>query len=304
MRGLSGGSVEALLRAQLADPACAWSLGGYGAAAVFSRDPDEQARAAENGRIGLVTDRGAITLTASRDLRPFAYETGFAGGWSQAVALCLPEAACAMGRRGVLTELGPDVAAARSQDRAGILFDLGLGLDAVDVCVRVAEPAALERLRAAVGRPALPAGDSLGPTLAALNPHRVFIARFGRIEVYTPIPAACGTTPPGPRSHVLPKLLRLRQTHPATAPIPPGWVPCASLHPGHPCRNEAGEPAAFDAVRHAGFGRLLDAWGDPGLVALRRAVLAGNEPDPAATAGRFARSAIRAARAQFRAMHG
>ena len=60
--------------------------------------------------------------------------------------------------------------------------------------------------------------------------------------------------------------------------------------------------ASFDAARHAAFGRLLDAWGDPALTALRHTVLAGGEPDPALTNSRFARSAIRAARAQVLAM--
>jgi hypothetical protein len=296
--------VEALLRAHLADPACAWSLGSYGAVATFSRDADEPARPVAEGRIGWITGRGAIALTAVPDLRPFAYETGFSDGWSQAVALCLPDAACAMGRRAVLTELGPDVAAVRPQDRTAILFDLGLGLDAVDACVRVADPAAVDRLRAGIGQAIFAAGSAAGRTIATLGPHRVFIARFGRIEVYTPVPPAGGATPPGPHSHVLPRLLRLRRTHAATAPIPAGLVPCASLHPGHPCRDAAGRPAPFDAGRHAAFGRLLETWGDPDLAALRRAVLAGHELDPRAVDGRAARSALRAARAQRRALHG
>lgn len=302
MTGGSGHSVSALLLEQLADPGCAWSLGSYGAVAAFCRDPGEAVQTLADGRIGLVTGRGAVALTASPDLRPFAYETGFSDGWSQAIALCLPVDASAMSRRAVLTELGPDVAAARPQDRAATLFDLGLGLDAVDACVRVTEPEAIDRLRAEVGRPILAAGDTLGPALVALSPHRVFVARFGRIEVYTPIPPAGGATPPGPHSHVLPRLLRLRRTHAATAPIPPGFVPCASLHPAHPCRDGSGRAVAFDAGRHRAFGRLLDAWGDPALAALRHAVLAGREPDPRSVTGRAARSALRAARAQRRAM--
>ncbi|MBP1183153.1 hypothetical protein JOE48_005117 [Methylobacterium sp. PvR107] len=296
--------MSALLLEQLADPACAWSLGSYGAVATFCRNLGEAVQTLADGRLGLITGRGAVALTASPDLRPFAYETGFSDGWSHAVALCLPQNACAMGRRTVLTELGPDRAAARPQDRAAILFDLGLGLEAVDACVRVAEPAAVAGLRARIGRPILAAGNTLGPALAALSPHRVFVARFGRIEVYTPIPPAGGTTPPGPHSHVLPQLLRLRRTHAATAPIPLGWVPCGSLHPRHPCRDETGRPVAFDAARHVAFGYLLEAWGDPGLAALRRAVLAGHEPDPRSVTTRAARSAIRAAQAQRRVMPG
>jgi hypothetical protein len=291
-------AVEALLRAHLADAHCAWSLGGYGAVAAFARDPGEAAQALGGQTIGLVTARGAVALTVPPDLRPFSYETGFTDGWSQAVALCLPADACAMGRRSVLTELGPDAAAVRPQDRAARLFDLGLGLQAVDACVRVADPGLIARLRAEAGRPIFGSGSTAGAALLAASPHQVFVARFGRIEVYAPIPLAGGAAAPGPRSHVLPRLLRLRRTHAATAPIPRGLVPCGGLHPAHPVRDGAGRPIPFDAARHAAFGRLLDSWGDPGLVALRRAVLAGREPGPAEVGGRFARSAVRAARAQ------
>ncbi|MCJ2054288.1 DUF6925 family protein [Methylobacterium sp. J-070] len=296
-------SVEALLRAQLADPACTWSLGGYGAAATFARDPDEPVERLDSGGSGLVTGRGAVRLAVPPDLRPFAYETGFTGGWSQTVALCLPASACAMGRRRVLTELGADAAAVRPQDRAALLFDLGLGLEAADACLRVADPALIDRLRSGLGRSILSPDNPAGPALAAPETHRVFVTRLGRIEIFAP-EAGCGTGGPGPQSHVLPKLLALRRTHPATAPIPPGLVPCGGFHPAHPVRDGAGRAIPFDAARHAAFGRLLDAWGDPALVALRRTVLAGRESDPARSAGRFERSAIRAARAQLLALRG
>ena len=295
-----GRCAEALLRAQLADPACTWSLGGYGAAATFARDPAEPAHRLDGGTFGLVTARGAIVLTVPPDLKPFAYETGFTGGWSHAVALCLPASACAMGRRGVLTELGPDGGAARPQDRGALLFDLGLGLAAADACLRVADPALIGRLRAGLGRPVLDPDHPAGPVLAATAPHRVFLTRLGRIESYGPDTAEGGRDP-GPRSHIVPDLLSLKRTHAATAPIPSGWVPCGALDPAHPVRDRSGRAIPFDATRHAAFGCLLDAWGDPALVALRRAVLAGEDPDLARVDGRYARLALRAARAQVAA---
>ncbi|MCJ2134741.1 hypothetical protein MKK69_11840 [Methylobacterium sp. J-026] len=302
MRGRSGQSLPTLLRSQLADPDCTWSLGSYGAIAVFRRDPGEPAWPLDDGRLGCATDRGAVALAPPPDLRPVAYETGFAGGWSQAVALCLPAAACAMGQRAVLTELGPDAAAVRPQDRDGILFDLGLGLAAADACVRVTDPALIDRLRAGAGRPIFRPDNPVFAALAASSPHRVFLARAGRIEVYTAIPPPGGIGDPGPHSHILPKLLRLRRTHAATAPIPKGWVPIGALQPAHPAKDGTGRSIPFDAARHRAFGGLLADWGDPGLTALRTAVLSGETPDPAAANGRFARSAIRAASAQRAAM--
>lgn len=295
---MTGGSVESLLRDHCADPACAWSLGAYGAVASFTRDPAESVRCDAGGRIGLATPRGAIAVTAPPDLVPFAYETGFSGGWSQAVALCLPEAGCALGRRTVLTELGPDESAVRAEDRGAILFDLGLGLRAIDACVRVTDPGLIARLRAGCGQALFAPGHAIGADLVAAGPHRVFLARFGRIEVYTPIPLPGSVLAPGPHTHILPRLLRLGRTHAATAPIPAGLVPCAALHPAHPGRH----PDGFHCARHAAFGRLLDTWGDPALTGLRRTILAGGEPDPASVDGRPARSAIRAARAQRAAM--
>jgi hypothetical protein len=204
----------------------------------------------------------------------------------------------------VLTELGADPGAARPQDCAATLFDLGLGLRAADACVRVADPALIDCLRAAAGRTILAAGHPILERLAASSPHRVFLARFGRIEVYTRIPDAGFAGPSGPRTQLLPKLVRLGRTHAATAPIPAHLVPCAALHPAHPARDRVGVSIPFDRGRHAAFGSLLDDWGDPVLTALRRAVLAGSEFDPVLADGRAARSAIRAARAQRQAMRG
>ncbi len=42
--------------------------------------------------------------------------------------------------------------------------------------------------------------------ILAANPHRVFLSRLGRIEVYQPIPPPSGKSPQGPHTHVLPQL--------------------------------------------------------------------------------------------------
>ncbi len=83
-------AVTTLLREALADPGTAWSLGSFGAIAEFMRDPDEATSPLPDGRMGLSTERGAIALAPSPDLRPVAYETAVATGWNHAVALCLP----------------------------------------------------------------------------------------------------------------------------------------------------------------------------------------------------------------------
>jgi hypothetical protein len=295
---------------QLADPDAQWSLGTFGAIAEFMRDSDEPAQIeATEQVISVVTPRGGIALEARDGLRPIAFETITTHAWSQRVAFCLPEARAAMSRRTVLTELGPDTQALRVQDRGAILFDLGLGALQVDCHIRTADVELIAVLRAGLGRAVL---DPHNPVMGALlkaGPHRVFITRCGRAEVYQPIPLAGGQSPTGPHTHVLPKLLARRRTHAATEPIPSGWVSCAHLYPAHPLRDSHGRSIPFDAGRHMAFQRLLSRHGDIELVRLKRNVVkalnAGAGPEAIAMPDdRFARASIRIALRQLKAGDG
>lgn len=294
-------AVAALLREALADPGTAWSLGSFGAIAEFMRDPGEPVTALPDDRLGLATARGAIALHVLPELRPLAYETGFSSGWNHAVALCLPERACAMGRREVVTELGPDAQAARPEDRDAVLFDLGLGLAAVDACVRTRDPAALACLRAGAGRPLFDHANPIGPQLVAMSPHRVFIARFGRIEVFSEIPGPGGTSPEGPHTHVLPQLLKGGRTHAATTPIPAGLVPCGAIHPPHPYKDSMGMRIPFEPGRLAAFEALLERWADPEWLAIKRG---GAVRPGGAISRKHALSAQRAAALQAQVLRG
>jgi hypothetical protein len=142
----------------------------------------------------------------------------------------------------------------------------------------------------------------MGMILAA-NPPRVFISRLGRIEVYQPIPPPSGKSPEGPHTHVLARLLQSRRTHPATEPVPEGWVPCAHLYPPHPARDGLGEARPFDAMHHHAFQRVMAACGDPASLATKRrvvdAVLAG-EPPTAVASDRHGRTSVRIALRQMK----
>jgi hypothetical protein len=299
-----------IITRQLADPHAQWSLGTFGAVAEFWRDPDEPAEIETGERMmSVVTPRGGIRLDARDGLRPLAFETVTTHAWSQRVAFCLPEARAAMSRRAVLTELGPDTQALRAQDRGAILFDLGLGVLQADCCIRTAEAELIAALRAGLGRAVFdPANPVMGAVLQA-GPHRVFITRCGRAEVYQPIPLPGGKSPAGPHTHVLPKLLAHRRTHAASEPIPAGWVSCAYLYPAHPLRDGDGRAIPFDAGRHMAFQRLLARHGDIELVRLKRNVVkalnAGAGPEAIAMPDdRFARAAIRIALRQLKTSDG
>jgi hypothetical protein len=291
-----------LLHAQMAEADTQWSLGTFGGIAEFSRDRDEKVDLTQTATgAAAVTARGGIAIELSDDCRPFAFECITKTGWSQRVALCLPIDDCVMSQRTVLTELDADQSALRPQDRESILFDLGLGALQTDLCVRIGDRDTAAQLRSHCGRPVFdPANPAMGLLLAA-NPHRVFISRVGRIEVYQPIPPPSGKSPDGPHTHVLPKLLKSGRTHAATEPIPQGWIPCAHLYPGHPARDESGP---FDVASHDSFQRTIERFGLPEALAIKRRIadaIKSAEPPSAIASDRYGRTNIRIALRQLRA---
>jgi hypothetical protein len=287
----------ALLRRGIADPDTQWSVGTFGAIAEFSRDEDEPAQVTMAADVlSAITEGGGIAMRLDPAMRPFASESLTKADWNQRVALCLPETSCAMNRRGVLTELGPDAQALRVDDRAAILFDLGLGALQSDFCVRIDDADIAGDLRQHAGRPIFEPGNPAMGIILHANPHRVFASRLGRIEVYQPIPPASGKSPDGPHTHVLPKLLKSGRTHPTTEPVPPGWIPCAHLYPPHPARNGFGQARPFEAAHLDSFQAIMAVFGEPGIVAIkqrvREAVRAGNPPAEFAQE-RHSRTAVR-----------
>jgi hypothetical protein len=254
--------------------------------------------------ISVATERGGLGLRLEPGIRPFASEGITKADWNQRIALCLPEDASAMNRRNVLTELGADQAALRDEDREGILFDLGLGALQVDCCVRIDDAGVAGSLRQHAGCAIFEPGNPAMGIILAANPHRVFMSQIGRIEVYQPIPPPTGKSPDGPHTHVLPKLLRSGRTHPATEPVPQGWIPCAHLYPAHPARNGLGQARPFEIDHLHSFQAQMALFGDPAIVAIkhrvREAVRAGAAPAEL-TQDRHGRTGVRVALRQMKA---
>lgn len=264
-----------LIAEQLDNPDTQWSVGTFGGIAEFARDRDEAAQISLGGRgLSAVTARGGIRISPHEGVTPFASESIARTGWAHRVSLCLPERNCTMSRRKILTELGPDDAPLREQDRGAILFDLGLDVLQADLCIRVADPAVASELRQCAGRNVFEPDNPAMRIILAANPHRVFVSRVGRAEVYQPIPPAGGKSPDGPHTHVLPKLLQRRRTHAATEPVPDGLVPCAHFYPMHPLKDGFGREKPFDGASHRAFQDLLERFGAPAANALKAEVIA------------------------------
>jgi hypothetical protein len=292
-----------LLHAQIADPDTQWSLGTFGGLAEFSRDRDETVLLTQSATgAAAVTARGGIAIEVTEECRPIAFECLTRSSWSQRVAFCLPAAGCAMNRRVVLTELDVDREALQARHRGSVLFDLGLGALQADLCVRLDDPEAAAQLRRWCGRSVWEPGNPAMGLVLQVNPHRVFISRIGRIEVYQPIPPPSGKSPDGPHTHVLPKLLKSGRSHAATEPIPDGWIPCAHLYPRHPLSGSH----LFDAACHQAFQGMIECFGLPQYRGISRrvadAVRSGTPPSNLAIPpDRHSRTAVRATLRQMKA---
>ena len=292
---------------QLVDIEAGWSVGTFGAIAEFTRDAGEPADLDQTSDgISVVTNKGGFRIEPRPELRLIASESPTAESWSHRVAVCLPQGSCPMSRRTVLTEVGPDSGALRIQDRDGVLFDLGLGTLQIDACIRVSDPDVVAVLRSRTGKSVFTPENDVMRIILATNPHRVFVSRIARAEVFQPIPPPGGRSPDGPHTHVLPKLLAHGRTHAATDPLPDGWIPCAHLYPAHPLRDQLGRERTFRREHHAAFQAFLERYGVPELVALKQQVVeaatVGRGPDTVSLPrDRFARATVRVALRQLSA---
>ena len=274
-----------LLRTHLADWQSGWSMGSFGALAEFHQDDGEVAVLDNAAELKRATRRGAIRIERRRmkDIVPVAYETlsPKRHRWSQALALCLPDAEARRARRTVLTELGPDDEAIRGVDRTGILFDMGLSLPQCDFCIHTSEPKLLAELRAHSGSSVLEPGNPVMASILKGHPHRVTLTDIGRLEVYQKI----------------------------GDPDTNGLLPLAHLHPGNPAVGPMGEERPFDHTLFNAFQSLPKEYGPDHIVAAKSAILTALDvgAEPASVRlpkDRFERSAMRLAVRQQRVVAG
>ncbi len=277
-------TLQQLLTAAIDDARNGWSIGTFGAIGEFMRDRDEPCERCRSDREEkIVTARGALGISLRDDVVPIAYDTLSADGetWSHAVAFCLPRPP--LDRRPAVSCLGTDGGALRCEDADAPLFDLGIGLGHVRMCVRTRDEKLGTALRSLEGISLFSReGAQAMELVLKTSPHRIVFSPLARIEVYSPIPGPTERSPSGPHTHVLPKLLAAGRTHGANAPIPGGLQPALMLYPRSPWRDAAGRPTPFDSRLDQDFERLLASYGlleDKQVrAATEAAVLGGADP--------------------------
>src|SRR5207245_11595668 len=72
--------LDTVLRRYVADPTASWGLGTFGAVAEFHRTAEEPASIDTGATLQVVTERGALRIDSTQEVRAFAYELpGHAG---------------------------------------------------------------------------------------------------------------------------------------------------------------------------------------------------------------------------------
>lgn len=245
-------------RPMIKDAGNSWSIGTFGAIGEFHRTKDEPFKRYDTDvSLGLVTDKGGIRVEANIDLDivPFDNLNSDGESWNQSVIFCAqfePKAP------NVITSLGEDHNAIRNQDRSSRLFDVGVGLGLVQMCVRTSDANLIAELDKATGQSLFgPSASAIMKAFYAAQPHRILLSPVGRVEVYQDIPQPDGNAPEGPHTHLLPKLLAKKRTHSANSPIPDGLQPVLNLHPRSPWRDGFGKRTKFNVQADDAFEAIL-----------------------------------------------
>ena len=176
-----------VVRRHMETPSTSWSIGSFGAIAEFHVDEDKTVERNLSSSGGTVqSERGAICINLPEEVRAAPYEILRRGNhrWLHGVNFCVSQSAGAMEGRDILTELGGDKDALRVEDRGSILFDMGLGIPHVDVCVRTGDQDLIRLLRENAGTSVLAPDNPAMGVIKERSPHRVFLSRLGRVEVY------------------------------------------------------------------------------------------------------------------------
>ena len=233
-----------------------WSNGISGAIGEFMYDAGETVSFGETANsLHAVTERGALAVRLPEGLACFAYEdiAHCTRSWTQAVALALPETQSRIAVNHVITALGADREAVRSQDRDKQLFDLGLGSELARFCVRSGDPGLVKELNSLCGQALADRMQAIAGFLQSSSPQRVVISALGRIEVYTPIPQHGDNTEAGPHTHLLPRLLGKDKSV-----IPPGYSAVIHVYPPHPLHDKYGMEKPFEHTQYRAFQDVLE----------------------------------------------
>lgn len=286
-----------LIERHLDDPTTSWGVSAFGAVAEFHWEADEP-DCARTAPLGRASRRGALAIEPRDDVTVVAWERPYFHGapWQQGVLYVMPEKAARMNERTAITRL--------EDGEHGTLYDLGVGVSNLDVCVAVDDDALRATLDAACGQSVRDASHGAMAAIKEASPARVFRSAFATCTVLQQIGSSVRgiDTPVGPHTHLRLSLMDPPRAFDAALPVPSDHVPVLEMFTAHPIRDALGEPRPFDTAAFDAFQALIAAHGPAGYAdekALVRAAVAGEASIDAARPPR--RQTARVALCQLRA---
>jgi hypothetical protein len=197
----------------------------------------------------------------------------------------------------------------RTVDKSSPVFDLGLCLGHLNVCIQTDSKELVALFRANIGKSLFNPDSNLIKAVKDASPVRIFKSKAACIKVYSDIPAIDEKNPLGPHTHLSIKLLQHNQTQAATIPLPENYVPVFAFYPPNPIRDGTGSIRAFDAKAFDHFQGLLRSYQSKPLARVkqmfRHAMKKGCRPDECALPSTKAeRTALRVAIRQHYQSHG
>lgn len=207
-----------------------WTMGVEGATAEFTALPGQEYFIQSDGEaISVQTKNGAMRLLIDASISAFDFD---ATGSSKlrSVTLGKEKQDNIVAPNNVITCLGKD-AGSLSNDKAKILFDLGLGRHDFRFGVRVGCGSSLNALKGSIGKKFEECSPNLNHILIKDSPTRVVETEIGRIEVEGRIPEEYGVSPEGPHTHLRMNTLKMDSSLTTHSEIPSSFTPFATFYP-------------------------------------------------------------------------
>jgi predicted Fe-S protein YdhL (DUF1289 family) len=224
--------ITEFVRRTLVDRSGTWVIGCHGATAEFMADANE-AMETEFGQDALVatTAQGGLRFQPRDNFRALQWRDPRMPDETRAIFIVIPRPrdAASVGSGLKIEGADRDALQARHSDEA--IFDLGLGRDHMRFLIRTPKAEVRHALTAAQGLSLDALLPRCGGLLLRESPTRIVDSAFGRIEVYAPIPAPGGKSPPGPHTHLLPGHLAMQRATAPSVDLPAAYSLCATFYP-------------------------------------------------------------------------
>ncbi len=224
--------IQTFVTRSLCGGAGTWVIGVAGAVAEFATEPGVSIDVEiDGGRIEASNAGGSLRFLIDEQVRALTFDPPDTPADRQRVVLAVKRARGGPPVCTALTDLGPDGAAIRPEDREQSLYDLGLGREEARFCVRCGTGTAQDALAVSAGTALAEALPRLAPILLRDSPARVVESALGRIDVVAEIPKPGERSPAGPHTHLLPDHLATGRALPLGMDLPPVYLPGAIFYP-------------------------------------------------------------------------